>query len=94
MPGALLVNIGDLLPIMSNGIFKSPLHRAVTNTERMRISLAMFYIPHIDKEIEPVAALINESNPRKYRRVKVKDFLEAFFHTYLQGERVYDWASV
>ncbi|KAI3879070.1 hypothetical protein MKW92_045962 [Papaver armeniacum] len=62
MPGALLVNIGDLLQIMSNGIFKSPLHRA--------------------------------NNPRKYRRVKVKDFLEAFFQTYLQGERVYDWASV
>ncbi|KAI3911629.1 hypothetical protein MKW92_030248 [Papaver armeniacum] len=80
--------------IMSNGIFKSPLHRAVTNTERTRISVAMFYIPHIDQEIEPVAALIDENNPRKYRRVKVKDFLEAFFQTYLQGERVYDWASV
>ncbi|RZC64222.1 hypothetical protein C5167_025979 [Papaver somniferum] len=94
MPGALLVNIGDLLQIMSNGIFKSPLHRAVTNTERTRISVAMFYLPHMDQEIEPVAALIDESNPRKYRRMKAKDFLEAFFQTYLQGERVYDWASI
>ncbi|KAI3837567.1 hypothetical protein MKX03_002387 [Papaver bracteatum] len=94
MPGALLVNIGDLLQIMSNGIFKSPLHRAVTNTEQTRISVAMFYLPHMDQEIEPVAALIDESNPRKYRRVKAKDFIEVFFQTYLQGERVYDWASV
>ncbi|KAI3877237.1 hypothetical protein MKX03_016041 [Papaver bracteatum] len=94
MPGDLLVNMGDLLQIMSNGIFKSPLHRAVTNTEQTRISVAMFYLPHIDQEIEPVAALTDESNPRKYRRVKAKDFLEVFFQTYLQGERVYDWASV
>ncbi|KAI3905026.1 hypothetical protein MKW92_028161 [Papaver armeniacum] len=91
--GAITVLLQDP-EIMSNGIFKSPLHRAVTNTERTRISLAMFYIPHIDQEIEPVAALIDENNPRKYRRVKVKDFLEAFFQTYLQGKRVYDWASV
>ncbi|KAI3967705.1 hypothetical protein MKX01_039615 [Papaver californicum] len=83
MPGALVINIGDLLWIMSNGILKSPL-----------ISLAMFYFPHIDQEIEPVAGLIDDSNPRKYRKVKVRDFLEAFYQNYLQGERVYEWASV
>ncbi|RZC93694.1 hypothetical protein C5167_016323 [Papaver somniferum] len=94
MPGALVVNIGDQLHIMSNGIFKSPLHRAVTNTERRRISLGMFFFPHVDQEIEPVAALIDEINPRKYRKVKVKDFVEAFHQKYLLGERVYDWASV
>lgn len=66
MPGALLVNLGDQLQIISNGIFKSPLHSVVTNTERTRISLAMFYAPHIDNEIEPVAALIVD--PRKYRK--------------------------
>ncbi|MCL7051252.1 hypothetical protein MKW94_021960, partial [Papaver nudicaule] len=94
MPGALLVNIGDTLQVMSNGIFKSPLHRAVTNTERTRVSLGMFYFPHTDEEIEPVAALIDDSNPRKYRKVKVKDFLEIYYKNYSQGKPGYDWASV
>ncbi|MCL7044142.1 hypothetical protein MKW94_004497 [Papaver nudicaule] len=94
MPGALLINIGDQVEIMSNGIFKSPIHRVVTNKERERLSLAMFYGPKFDKEIEPIAGLINETNPRMFRKVNVKDYLEVFFHKYLQGERAIDWAKV
>ncbi|MCL7024903.1 hypothetical protein MKW94_001756 [Papaver nudicaule] len=94
MPGALLVNIGDTLQVMSNGIFKSPLHRAVTNTERTRVSLGMFYFPHHDEEMEPVAALIDDSNPRKYKKVKVKEFLAVYYKNYSQGKSGYDWASV
>ncbi|KAI3881711.1 hypothetical protein MKW92_031979 [Papaver armeniacum] len=86
MPGALVVNIWDQLQIITNGIFKSPVHRAMRNTERTRISLAMFYAAQTDEEIEPVAALIDGSNPRKYRKLKVKDFLDAFDQNYLQGK--------
>ena len=37
--------------IMSNGIFKSPVHRVVTNSERERISLAVFSSPDSDKRL-------------------------------------------
>ncbi|KAI3956797.1 hypothetical protein MKX01_027982 [Papaver californicum] len=94
MPGALLINVADQVEIMSNGIFKSPIHRVVTNKERERLSLAMFYGAKFDKEIEPTAGLINESNPRMFRKVNVKDYLEVFFPKYLQGERAIDWAKV
>ncbi|KAJ0984780.1 hypothetical protein J5N97_003136 [Dioscorea zingiberensis] len=40
-PHALLLNIGDQMEIMSNGIFKSPVHRVVTNPDNERISVAM-----------------------------------------------------
>ena len=55
---------------MSNGIFKSPLHRVVTNSERMRISVAMFHEPGADNEIGPIESLIDEERPRVYRNVK------------------------
>ena len=55
---------------MSNGIFKSPMHRVVTNSERMRISVAMFNEPETDKEIGPLEGLIDEERPRLYRNVK------------------------
>ncbi|KAI3979752.1 hypothetical protein MKX01_013847 [Papaver californicum] len=80
MPGALLINVADQIEIMSNGIFKSPIHRVVTNKEWER------YIWPSD--------LINESNPRMFRKVKLKDYLEVFFPKYLQGERAIDWAKV
>ncbi|KAH9293921.1 hypothetical protein KI387_040871 [Taxus chinensis] len=45
IPGALVINIGDMLEVISNGRYKSIEHRAVTNSERDRISIAMFYGP-------------------------------------------------
>lgn len=54
VPNALLVNVGDVTEIMSNGLFRSPVHRAVTNAESDRVSLAMFYTLDTEKEIEPL----------------------------------------
>ncbi|KAL6331536.1 hypothetical protein AAG906_011476 [Vitis piasezkii] len=70
IPHALVVNLGDQMQIMSNGIFKSAIHRVVSNSERMRISVAMFNEPEPDKEIGPVDALIDKKRPRLYRNVK------------------------
>ncbi|QCD80587.1 leucoanthocyanidin dioxygenase [Vigna unguiculata] len=70
IPDAFVVNLGDQMQIMSNGIFKSIMHRVVTNTEKMRMSLAMFNEPDPENEIGPVEGLIDETRPRLYRNVK------------------------
>ncbi|KAL8223440.1 hypothetical protein R6Q57_018915 [Mikania cordata] len=67
---ALFVNLGDQMQIMNNGIFKSPVHRVVTNREMARVSVAMFTEPEADKEIGPVDDLVNEKRPRVYKTVK------------------------
>ncbi|XP_021277367.1 protein SRG1-like [Herrania umbratica] len=85
IPQALLINVGDQVEIMSNGIFKSPLHRVVTNSERERITLAVFCVPHPDQEIEPVEELITEASPRSYK--KVKDYVSIYFQYYQKGRR-------
>ncbi|RZC49717.1 hypothetical protein C5167_018146 [Papaver somniferum] len=43
VPGALLVNIGDLLQVISNERFKSAEHRVVANLTGPRISVASFF---------------------------------------------------
>ncbi|KAK0607309.1 hypothetical protein LWI29_012965 [Acer saccharum] len=70
IPYALVVNLGDQMQIMSNGIYKSPMHRVVTNTEKLRISVASFIEPDPFNEIGPVEHLIDEQRPRLYRNVK------------------------
>ncbi|KAG4972650.1 hypothetical protein JHK82_038321 [Glycine max] len=55
-----------LLQIMTNGIFKSPVHRVLANSKRERISVAMFYTPEPNKEIGPEQSLVNEEQPRYY----------------------------
>ncbi|KAK4853939.1 hypothetical protein QYF36_016674 [Acer negundo] len=70
IPHALVVNLGYQMQIMSNGIYKSPMHRVVTNTEKLRISVASFIEPDPDNEIGPVEHLIDEQRLRLYRNVK------------------------
>ncbi|PON33603.1 Oxoglutarate/iron-dependent dioxygenase [Parasponia andersonii] len=58
IPNALVVNIGDVIDILSNGKYKSIEHRAVTNKTNARLSHAVFVVPHDEVEIEPLGHFI------------------------------------
>ena len=80
--------------IMSNGIFKSPVHRVVTNTKKERLSVALDYSVAPEKEIEPSAQLVNEKRPGLYRKVKVKDYIATYYNHFFQGEMVIDTIKI
>ncbi|KAH7512821.1 hypothetical protein FEM48_Zijuj12G0130600 [Ziziphus jujuba var. spinosa] len=63
---AFVVNIGDTFMALSNGIFKSCLHRAVVNNTSVRKSLAFFLCPNKEKVVIPPRSLVNSQNPRLY----------------------------
>uniref|UniRef100_M8C6H5 Protein SRG1 n=1 Tax=Aegilops tauschii TaxID=37682 RepID=M8C6H5_AEGTA len=90
VPNALVVNIGDVMEIVSNGFFKSLVHRVVTNAEKERLSLVMFYALDPEAEIEPVQELVDDQRPRRYRKMKSKDYLAKFFDTYATGKLAID----
>lgn len=77
VPGALVVNIGDFLQIISNDIFKSAQHRVVANTIGPRVSLACFFSTAFhpsSKTYGPIKELLSEDNPAKYREFSVPEF--------------------
>lgn len=77
---------------MSNGIYKSPVHRVVTNREKERISVATFCIPGSDKEIQPVDRLVTDARPRLYK--SVKKYVELYFDYYQKGRRPIEAALI
>lgn len=87
-----LVVLNLYMQIMSNGIFKSPMHRVLTNTEKLRISVAMFNEPEQDKEIGPVNQLIDEKRPRLYRNVK--NFAEFNYECSQKGKVAIEEAKI
>ncbi|KAK6941726.1 Non-hem dioxygenase N-terminal domain [Dillenia turbinata] len=84
IPYAIFVNLGDQMQILSNGMFKSPLHRVVTNAKTTRRSIAMFNEPEPEEEIGPVHSLIDEKRPRVYKRVK--NYANFNFESFQKGQ--------
>ncbi|KAJ0100112.1 hypothetical protein Patl1_20024 [Pistacia atlantica] len=63
---AFVVNIGDTFMALSNGRYKSCLHRAVVNSETTRKSLAFFLCPENEKVVTPPTELVENYGPRIY----------------------------
>lgn len=80
IPGALTVNIGDLLQLVSNGKFISSIHRVVANRTGPRISAAYFISGSLyrDKPYGPIEELISEENPAVYKNVLLRDYFANF----------------
>ncbi|KAK3219274.1 hypothetical protein Dsin_013244 [Dipteronia sinensis] len=80
------------MKIMTNGIFKSLVHRVVTSSDRERISVAVFYTTEVNKECGTDDDLINEERPRLFK--KVKHYAAIHLAYYQQGQRALHTAKV
>ncbi|XP_019162006.1 PREDICTED: codeine O-demethylase-like [Ipomoea nil] len=87
-PDAFVVNIGDILEIFSNGLYKSVEHRVMVNSTKERISIAMFFNPKMESEIGPSPCLANHQNPPAFKRMKMEEYLKEFFSRKLDGKSV------
>ncbi|XVE96908.1 hypothetical protein REPUB_Repub02eG0264300 [Reevesia pubescens] len=87
IPNALVVNVGDVIEMWSNGKYKSIEHRAVVNDKKARISHASFAFPHDEAEIEPLHHMLNSQSPQQmYKRVKNGEFLRSSMKIKMEGK--------
>ncbi|XP_059630240.1 flavonol synthase/flavanone 3-hydroxylase-like [Cornus florida] len=66
LQNALFVHVGDQIEVLSNGKYKSVLHRSLVNKERTRMSWAVFCAPPQEAMIGPLPELVDDKNPAKY----------------------------
>ncbi|OIW02460.1 hypothetical protein TanjilG_05053 [Lupinus angustifolius] len=75
-PNALVVNIGDTFTALSNGRYKSCLHRAVVNQYKERRSLAFFLCPKEDKVLRAPEAIVVKDGTKQYPDFTWSNLLE------------------
>ncbi|XP_074319192.1 protein LATERAL BRANCHING OXIDOREDUCTASE 1-like [Silene latifolia] len=90
IPGALFVNVGDYIEVMTNGKFKSVMHRVVTNSTEARTSIGAFCGPERNCEIEPLRELVSQEEPALYKKFKASDYLNIFYDTFPNGRNAID----
>ncbi|XP_037481108.1 2-oxoglutarate-dependent dioxygenase 11-like [Triticum urartu] len=89
---ALLVNVGDLLEIMTNGKYKSIEHRVTINAHKERLSISAFQIPNYDGIISPILETAEEKI--LYKTMKVGEYLRLYFSNKLEGKSALDYAKL
>ncbi|KAK1441225.1 hypothetical protein QVD17_07068 [Tagetes erecta] len=88
---ALVVNIGDILEIVSNGVYKSVEHQAIVNSNNKRMSVATFYSSNMGIELGPARSLVAKHNVANFRRVPLEAYFKEFFARKLDGKLYLDF---
>ncbi|KAF8086715.1 hypothetical protein N665_0615s0061 [Sinapis alba] len=86
--GALVINIGDFLQLITNDKFISAEHRVLSNRDETRISVASFFstsmLPN-STVYGPIKELTSEENPPKYRDFTLEEYTKGYFKKGLDG---------
>ncbi|CAI9118247.1 OLC1v1019784C1 [Oldenlandia corymbosa var. corymbosa] len=90
LPGALVINLGDLLQIVTNDRFKSVHHRVLANKIGPRISVASFFRPRygggaVTRSYGPIKELLSEKNPAVYKDITIEEYTTQFLKESMDG---------
>ena len=76
LPGALVVNVGDLMQRWTNDRWRSTLHRVINRRAgRDRWSIAYFFDLDADVRIEPLAVCVSTDRPARYGSITPAEHL-------------------
>ncbi|XP_024527901.1 probable 2-oxoglutarate-dependent dioxygenase ANS [Selaginella moellendorffii] len=87
VPNSLIVNIGDIVQVISNGKYKSVEHRAVVSSEHDRISAVMFNYPSMNSHVEifPAPPLCKD-HPALYKSFTYYEYLSFYLNQKAPGK--------
>ena len=84
IPGTFAVNLGDLMQMWTNDMFKSTLHRVINTNNHERYSLVQFFGVDYHVVVESLKTCVSERNPSKYQPIKAgthsENMVSATYH--------------
>ncbi|KAL3596088.1 hypothetical protein D5086_007725 [Populus alba] len=80
MKHSIVINLGDQLEVITNGKYKSVLHRVLAQTDGTRMSIASFYNPGRDAVIYPAPELVEkeEKESQIYPKFVFEDYMKLY----------------
>ena len=75
IPGAFVINIGDMLNVWTNDLYTATLHRVIHTGNNYRVSIPFFFETSWDTVVAPIPGIGSDS--KHYSEVKYGDHLYA-----------------
>ena len=79
IPGAFVVNLGDMIARWTNDRFRSTVHRVVNASGRERYSVPFFFSGNPDQEVECLPSCLANGEAPKYPRTTVEGHLKEMY---------------
>ncbi|PHP65362.1 oxidoreductase [Zhengella mangrovi] len=79
VPGAFVVNLGDMIARWTNDRYRSTLHRVINTSGRERYSVPFFYSGNPDFEVACIPTCLAAGEAPKYPPIRVEDHLMAMY---------------
>ena len=73
-PGALVVNIGDMIQVWSNDLYCAPVHRVLAMDSVERLSLPLFFNPAYEAVVAPMEPCTVAGRPARYHPIRWGEF--------------------
>ncbi|KAE8666783.1 putative ENTH/ANTH/VHS superfamily protein [Hibiscus syriacus] len=90
LPNSFLVNTGDHMEILTNGKYKSVVHRAVVNNKAPRVSIGTAHGPPLDTVVSPAPELVKDGVGQAYLGIEYRNYLELQQSKSLSGKSCLD----
>ncbi|KAK6917795.1 Isopenicillin N synthase-like, Fe(2+) 2OG dioxygenase domain [Dillenia turbinata] len=80
MNHSIVINLGDQLEVITNGKYKSVMHRVIAQTDGNRMSIASFYNPGDDAVIYPAPELLEKEKETSqvYPKFVFNDYMKLY----------------
>lgn len=82
VPGALVVNIGDMLAMATNDLYTSNLHRVLNVSGHERLSVSLFASPAAATMLRCLETCTSASNPPRYEPITAGEYHRSLMEQY------------
>ena len=79
IPGTFIINLGDLVPRWTNGLYRSTVHRVINRSGRERYSVPFFFDGRGDYVSETIPTCLKSGEMPKFPQLSVNDHLAEMY---------------
>jgi len=74
VPGAMVINTGDMMQVWSNDVYQAAIHRVLAMESTARYSIPFFFNPAANSRVSPLPTVVSEQRPSRYQTIEWASF--------------------